>query len=92
MLSVETRPQCRTPENKAFYEFMLEVPLEPLLKGIATDAQTSYLEQLTMDSERANPEVELVSRGEETLTSRAAARRVGCCRLPRSLARISCEL
>jgi len=60
------------PEQKAFYEFMLEVKLEPIVKGIATDAQARYLEQLNMDIERANPDVELVNRREETVSSRAA--------------------
>jgi hypothetical protein len=57
-------------ENKAFYEFMLEATLEPIVKGIATEGQAKYLEQLNMDIERLNGEVELVNRREEIVSSR----------------------
>ena len=38
--------------DKAFYEFMKDATLEPIVKGIATQDQADYLEQRNIDLER----------------------------------------
>lgn len=61
--------------DREFYEFMQEAKLDPVVKGIATQAQADYLEQLNMNIEHADPSVKLKNRRNQ-ITSEAHMKEV----------------
>lgn len=55
--------------NRKFYEFMKDVKLEPIIKGIATQEQADYLEQQNIEIERKVSGKENVANRKNQITS-----------------------